>query len=284
MVSEIEPNIVARRIECLTSMLYAFVEILGVTSAASDKEIKRAFLLKAKQYHPDVNQSAEAPKKFAQINEAYETLGDVQRRRIYDATGMSSNEQQNADQRGESFGFNPFGFAFSAFRKSSATQEQAKSFEEILKEFEQFFDITDLNVNDTSSATSDARRGKGIIKGRDVQQATTISFKESALGCTKEVSFARNEVCQTCDGTGEKPRAPRARCTACNGSGYIVETINNMTMAQIECEECDGLGYIVPPCLSCSGLGSIRQQVTEKIKIPAGVYSGLILRSQGKGN
>ena len=69
------------------------VEILGITSAASDKEIKRAFLLKAKQFHPDVNQSAEAPKKFAQINEAYETLGDSQKRRIYDATGMSSNDQ-----------------------------------------------------------------------------------------------------------------------------------------------------------------------------------------------
>ena len=92
MVSQIEPKILAKSIKCLMSILYAFVEILGITSAASDKEIKRAFLLKAKQYHPDVNQSAEAPKKFAQINEAYETLGDVQRRRIYDATGMSSNE------------------------------------------------------------------------------------------------------------------------------------------------------------------------------------------------
>ena len=111
-----------------------------------------------------------------------------------------------------------------------------------------------------------------------------ISFKESALGCTKEVSFARNEICQKCDGTGQKPRAPQARCTVCNGSGYTVEKINNMTMAQIECEACDGMGYTVPPCLSCSGLGSIRAQVTEKVTIPPGVYSDLILRSQGKGN
>ena len=67
--------------------------MLGVTAAASDKEIKKAFLLKAKQYHPDVNKAKDAPKKFAQINEAYETLGNSQKRRIYDATGMSSNEQ-----------------------------------------------------------------------------------------------------------------------------------------------------------------------------------------------
>jgi len=62
-------------------MLYAkkqddLYDILGITSAASDKEIKRAFLMKAKQFHPDVNKAADAPKKFASINEAYETLGN----------------------------------------------------------------------------------------------------------------------------------------------------------------------------------------------------------------
>ena len=91
-------------------------DILGITSAASEKEVKRAFLMKAKQYHPDVNTSSEAPKKFAQINEAYETLGDPQKRKIYDAYGMSANEQQSAESQGEAYGFNPFGFAFSAFR------------------------------------------------------------------------------------------------------------------------------------------------------------------------
>ena len=95
-------------------------DVLGVTSAASEKEIKRAFLLKAKQYHPDVNSAKDAPKMFSQINEAYETLGNPEKRRLYDATGMTSNEQQNADQQhGENLGFNPFSYAFSAFSKKS---------------------------------------------------------------------------------------------------------------------------------------------------------------------
>ena len=68
-----------------------FVDVLGITSAASDKEIKRAFLLKAKQYHPDVNKSADAAKVFAQINEAYETLSDDKKRAFYDRTGLNSN-------------------------------------------------------------------------------------------------------------------------------------------------------------------------------------------------
>ena len=92
------------------------VDVLGVTAAASEKEIKKAFLLKAKQYHPDVNKSPDAPKIFAKINEAYETLGKAEKRKIYDATGISSNDQQNANSHSESFGFNPFAFAFQAFR------------------------------------------------------------------------------------------------------------------------------------------------------------------------
>lgn len=62
----------------MISLIYLFdcVDMLGITSAASEKEVKRAFLMKAKQFHPDVNKSADAPKKFAQINEAYETLGN----------------------------------------------------------------------------------------------------------------------------------------------------------------------------------------------------------------
>ena len=79
-----------RLISTLIDLL--LVDILGITSAASEKEIKRAFLLKAKQYHPDVNTSADARKKFSKINEAYETLGDPQKRKIYDAYGMTSNE------------------------------------------------------------------------------------------------------------------------------------------------------------------------------------------------
>ena len=74
---------IVTRLEC--------VDVLGITSAASDKEIKRAFLLKAKQYHPDVNKSADAAKVFAQINEAYETLSDEKKRAFYDRTGLNSN-------------------------------------------------------------------------------------------------------------------------------------------------------------------------------------------------
>ena len=73
---------------CIVSL----AAILNVEQEASQAEVKKAFLELAKKYHPDRNSSKEATKKFAEINEAYETLGDEQKRNIYDATGMSSNE------------------------------------------------------------------------------------------------------------------------------------------------------------------------------------------------
>ena len=59
----------------------------------SPDEVKRAYLRLARQYHPDVNTTKGADKRFAEINEAYETLFDEKKREIYDATGMTANEQ-----------------------------------------------------------------------------------------------------------------------------------------------------------------------------------------------
>ena len=236
--------------------------------------------MKAKQYHPDVNKAADAPKKFSQINEAYETLQNEKKRRIYDATGMSSNEQQNADEQSAGFGFNPFGFAFSAFRKDKQQAQDTRSFQEILEEFEKFFEMSETQAQATKPGAS----AKGTIKGRDIQQTVNVTFEESALGCTKMISFARNETCQTCDGTGHKPGAIETKCTTCDGKGHIIEKVNDASIVQVVCPDCDGTGVYLPACLSCAGLGSVRTKAIEEVLIPSGVYTGLVLRRQGKGN
>ena len=73
-----------------------YYSVLGVGRQASPADIKKAYFKLAKEYHPDVNKSAGAKEKFAEINEAYETLGDDSKKRVYDQTGMSGDEQQQA--------------------------------------------------------------------------------------------------------------------------------------------------------------------------------------------
>jgi molecular chaperone DnaJ len=69
-----------------------FYSVLGVDRNASQNDIKKAYFKKAKEYHPDVNKEPGAKEKFNEINEAYETLGDDQKKRMYDTTGMTGDE------------------------------------------------------------------------------------------------------------------------------------------------------------------------------------------------
>ena len=81
-----------------------FYELLGVDRSASQNDLKKAYFQMAKKYHPDVNKSSEAKEKFAQINNAYETLSDERKRNIYDQTGLTGDEQAQDPFGGQ----NPF--------------------------------------------------------------------------------------------------------------------------------------------------------------------------------
>lgn len=59
-------------------------DVLGAPRGASQDELKKAYFTMAKKYHPDVNKAADAKEKFAEINNAYETLGDEKKRKLYD--------------------------------------------------------------------------------------------------------------------------------------------------------------------------------------------------------
>ena len=240
-----------------------YYSILGVPHSASEPDIKKAYFALAKKYHPDVNKNPEAKDKFAEINTAYQTLSDSEKRKVYDSTGITGDEQEqmkNSGFDGSSFsGSNPFG----GFQSGG-------SFQDIFGGFEEFF----------------SRSGKteASYKGQDISISLDITFLEAAKGVQKNVSFERKSTCGVCKGTRIKPGAKASNCTSCHGTG--VNTFQKGPISfQTTCGICEGTGKVISsPCTSCSGEGYVNSRGTEAINIPAGVADGQNLRMTSKGH
>ncbi|CDW73409.1 chaperone protein dnaj [Stylonychia lemnae] len=250
--------------------------VLGVSRNSSKDDIKKQYFKLAKQFHPDINKTPEAKEKFAQINEAYETLGDEERRRVYDSTGMDSNDQRQAgDDFSGGFGFNPFSSAFWGSKKSENAASPEQNFQDMFNEFENFFSMKNKN---TSSQTS-----SGSLKGKDVYANIEIEFLDAINGCQKQIQYQRTNKCSSCDGTKIKQGTTKQNCMACQGQGYQTIKKGNVVIQQA-CTACFGQGSTFQNCLSCNGTGSQYNQVKESITIPKGVDSGMNLRLSKKGN
>lgn len=238
-----------------------YYEVLGVDKSASDADIKKAYRKLAKQYHPDINPgNKEAEAKFKEANEAYEVLGDSQKRAQYDQFG-------HAGMNGGGFG--GFGGGFEGFDMGG--------FGDI---FETFFG--------GSGFSSSKKTRKGPQKGADLKYAMEINFEEAAFGVEKEITINRMEVCAKCEGSGSKPGSSPSTCQHCNGTGqiqYKQRTPFGQFVNIKTCDVCHGEGKIITnPCEGCSGKGRIRKPVKIKINVPSGIDDGqtISLRSEGE--
>lgn len=244
-----------------------YYEILGVPRNASDADIKKAYIKLAKQYHPDVNKAANARDKFAEINSAYETLGNKEKRRVYDSTGMSGDQQENIRQQQEQgenydFGYNPFG--------GGGGFSSTVNFEDFMSGFEELFGM--------------GKKTKAAYKGEDINLAVEIPFMDSIHGVARTISFERKSQCGTCRGTKVKPGSTPTKCTQCGGRGKIFYQ-NGPFNVQVACTKCRGMGTIIKNyCTTCKGAGSVYTTVTEKINIPPGIMTGTKLRMASKGH
>ncbi len=231
-----------------------YYEVLGVQRSASEDEIKKAFRRLARQFHPDVNKEKSAEAHFKEINEAYEVLGDADKRRAYDRLGHAAFAGAGATA-------NPFeGFGFG-----------------INDIFEQFFG---------AAAAGTARRA-GTQRGADLRYELTISFEEAVRGCQKEIEIPRWETCPNCHGNGAQPGTSTARCTACQGTGEIrrvQQSIFGQFVNVMVCDRCRGEGRVITtPCERCRGQGRVRNVRRVTVNIPAGVDDGINVRVTGEG-
>ena len=245
-----------------------YYEVLGVSKSATDDELKRAFRKLAKQYHPDANpdNKEEAEKKFKEINEAYETLSDPQKRKMYDQFGPDGPSGFGGGNAGGYYSAGFDGFS----------------------DFGDLGDIFSSFFGGGFGGKSSRRNNNGPVQGADIKSVIEITFEESFLGAEKEIVITRDETCTTCGGNGAKPGTVIDKCTTCNGTGQIRQ-IQNTILGQMQttrtCGTCNGTGQVIKqPCDVCKGRGKIRKQAKIKIKIPAGIDDGqtIVLRGEGE--
>lgn len=229
-----------------------YYDVLGISKSASEEEIKRAYRNLAKKYHPDVSKEDNAEDKFKEVQEAYDTLSDPQKKSNYDRFGHTDGA--NFDQ-GFS-GFQDFGFG---------------------DIFSQFF-----------GGGRSTRQNYGPERGDDLQQTMTIDFMEAALGTKKNVTVTVDEECSVCHGSGAESSKDVEVCDRCHGDGFIdVEqrTMFGAMRTQTTCPKCSGSGKIIKKkCQTCNGHGRTRQTKTVEVTVPAGIDNQMSLKVAGYGN
>lgn len=119
-----------------------------------------------------------------------------------------------------------------------------------------------------------------VIQLENVETNLTISFKESVVGCKKEVKYSRKTKCRACKGAGEVQL--NNGCKKCGGRGQIINRQGHMVMVT-SCDECHGRVNVIE-CTTCHGQGTLHADVSVHVSVPAGIQNGNTLRLQGMGN
>jgi molecular chaperone DnaJ len=225
-------------------------EILGLDRNATEDDIRKAYRRLAREYHPDVNPDPAAEARFKEVTGAYEILSDPQKRERYDRYGSSGGVD--------------FPFA------------------DVQDIFEAFFGGSPFGTRRSAGRRSRTQHGE------DVFATVELGFREAVFGGRRDLTIARLEACDRCDGSGAEPGTSPQRCRTCGGSGQVQDvrrSIFGTVMTAHPCGTCDGTGEeVVSPCGRCSGRGRVPSEVTVQVDIPAGVSQGMDLRIAAAGH
>lgn len=248
-----------------------YYEVLGVSKTAALDDIKKAFRKLAMQYHPDRNKAADAEAKFKEINEAYEVLGDEQKRATYDRFGHEG--LNSSGFHGENI--NPFDIFNEFFGGTNAQGQGFSSMDDIFGMF------GDFGRGGRSSQRSQS-------ENLHIQVDINISFKTAVMGGNEPITFTRKVDCDNCHGSGAQSSKDLKKCTGCNGTGH--KTVQRQSMLgiirqTIVCDQCHGRGQtIANKCATCNGVGYLAKRIEVNAKIHPGAKDGEVLKVIGKGN
>ena len=255
-----------------------YYAVLGVPASATQDEIKKQYRKLAAKHHPDKNPNdPKAADTFKAISEAYQTLGDAEKRKQYDqmrqlgafggfgggARGAGSRGPGSPPPGGPNIRFDEFdigglgglGDIFSSMFGSGAAGRPG-----------------------TAGA-----RSRGPQRGQDVESTLEIPFRTAALGGKVPVELDLNEECGTCHGTGAAPGAKLVTCEECKGRGTISFGQGGFAVNR-PCPVCLGRGQVpTERCPTCAGAGEVRTRKKVSITVPPGVDTGTKIRLKGQG-
>ncbi len=231
-----------------------YYEVLGVARNATEAEIKKAFKRLAMKYHPDRNPDDKAAEEqFKEAKEAYDILGDPQKRAAYDQFGHAG-----VDPSAGGAGFGAGGASFSDI----------------------FGDVFGDIFGGGGRAGGGGQRA---YRGADLRYNLDLTLEEAVAGTTVKIRVPTLVECEECDGSGARRGTTPTTCPTCNGHGSVRMQQGFFSLQQT-CPRCRGTGKIIAdPCPHCQGQGRLRDQKTLSVKVPAGVDSGDRIRLAGEG-
>jgi molecular chaperone DnaJ len=244
-------------------MAQDYYTTLGVSRNADETELKKAYRKLAMQFHPDKNpDNKDAEQKFKEINQAYDTLKDPQKRAAYDRYGHEAYESGMGSGGGAGAG----GFDF--------TSNFADIFEDLFGDF---------GGRGRRGGGGAGGQPTGAARGADLRYNLEVTLEEAFRGKQPTITLTTSVTCNSCDGSGaEKGTAPE-NCPTCNGAGKIRAQQGFFTIERT-CHTCQGAGKVIKnPCRSCAGTGKTRKERSLNVSIPAGVEEGTRIRLANEG-
>ena len=232
-----------------------YYEVLGCEKTADGDTIKKSYRKLAMQFHPDKNPgNKEAEDKFKEAAEAYEILGNAEKRAKYDR-----------------FGHQAFG-------------QGGAGFSDVDDVFANFSDIFgDLFGGGQARGRGGRQRSNGPARGADLRYICEIELKDVITGLERDIEFETDESCLECHGSGAEKGTDAEVCPACRGAGQVIAQQGFFSVATT-CPTCQGAGRIIKsPCKVCQGRGRTRTKRKIRVNIPAGVDTGTQLRVTGEG-
>lgn len=247
-----------------------YYEVLGVDKNASAEEIKKAYRKLAIANHPDKNPGdKEAEERFKEATEAYEVLGDENKRKNYDAYGFAGVDGQSG---GYSRAYQDFSDLFSGGAFSSI-----------------FNDLFGGGFGGGFGGFGGSSQSRSSYGGRNVGQSirvnTEVNLEDIYDSFKQELTYSHQVTCEACHGTGSRKGANSHKtCPTCGGAGQVRQSTGFFSMSRT-CPTCGGQGYVIDdPCPNCKGNGTVRKSQTLRINIPAGIESGTDIIIPQMGN